>query len=46
MRPILGPSISGIKCDKDKPFILQKEGVNQIVVRHKIRTQSVRKSQK
>ncbi len=28
MRPSLGPSISGTKCDRDKPFFSQKEGVN------------------
>ncbi len=42
--PTLGPSISGTKCDRDKPFFLQKEGVFWVVLRYKIGTQSYRKS--
>ncbi len=45
-RPTLGPSISGTKCDRDNPNYLQKEGVNRIVLRYKIGTQSDCKSQK
>ncbi len=39
VRPTLGPSISGTKCDRDK-WIMQKEGVDQFVLRYKIGTQS------
>ncbi len=37
IRPNLGPSISGTKCDREKLiFFLQNEGVNLIVLRYKI----------
>ncbi len=46
IRPILGPSICGTKCDSDKPIFSQKEGVNRITMSHKIRILSNWKSQK
>ncbi len=42
----LGPSISGTKCDRDKMIFQQKEGVNQIMMRHTIGAHSDRKPQK
>ncbi len=33
---MLGPRLSGTKWDRDKPIFLQKEGVNQIVLRYKM----------
>ncbi len=42
----VGPSISGTQCDRGNQFCLQKEGLNQIMMRHKMGTQSDRKSQK
>ncbi len=46
IRPTLGPSISGTKCDRDNRFFLQKEGVNLIVLGYKIGTPSDWKSPK
>ncbi len=43
---MLGGSIFGTKCDRDKPFFLHKEGVNQIIMKNKITTHLDRKSQK
>ncbi len=40
IKPTLGPSISGTKYDRDKLNFLQKEGVNQIVMKYEIGTQS------
>ncbi len=40
---MLDPIISGINCDGDKPFFLQKEGVNEIELGLKIATQLDRK---
>ncbi len=45
IKPTLVPNISGTKCDGDQWIFLQKEGVNQIVMGHKIETQSDRKTQ-
>ncbi len=39
-RPTLDPSISETKYDRDKLIFLLKDGVNQIMLRHKIGTQS------
>ncbi len=40
------PNISGTKCDRDKPFFSTERGVNQFVMRHKIRTQLDKKKSK
>ncbi len=45
-RPTLGPSISGTNVIETNWLFLQKEGVNQIVLRYKTGTQSYWKSQK
>ncbi len=42
--PTLGPIISGTISDKDKPYVLQKEVVNAIKLRHKLRTNLHEKS--
>ncbi len=44
-RPSLGPSLSGTKHDRDKLIFPQKEGVNEIMLMHKLGTQSERNSQ-
>lgn len=43
--PILGPVISGAKCDRNV-IVLLKEGVNKIELSHKYRFNGTRKCQK
>ncbi len=42
----LGQIISGIKCDRDKPIFLQKEGVNKIELGMKKGPNGIRECQK